>query len=143
MSDTIASSALIGCVIVAFFGSMGVRAAPHLDGKLAEFRRSLLIQMVGLGVFAIGLTLARNSAFDGSPRFEPNRPIAAADLVAVRLQAAEGLRQQALHLCGLVVVLVANLPMLLHLLRELQSFVLHHRTDLLARDQVAGETTKG
>jgi hypothetical protein len=37
-------------------------------------------------------------------------------------------------------IVLSAVPSVLHVLRDLQTFVLHHRTDLLARDQAAAGT---
>lgn len=140
MSEYIAQFALAGCVVAALFGSMGVRAAGQLDGKLAQFRRAVAMQAVCLVAFAIGLMIERRT---GSELAVSVLAGDAADPSAVKVLAAETIRRHTLHLGGLVVLLLANVPMVLHLLRELQSFVLYHRTDLLARDQAAGQMGKG
>jgi hypothetical protein len=53
---------------------------------------------------------------------------------------AERLRTDALWLGGLAMIVLSAVPSVLHVLRDLQTFVLHHRTDLLARDQAAAGT---
>ena len=140
MSDYIAQSALAGCVVAALFGSMGIRAARHLDGKLLQFRRSVAIQAVCLVAFGIGLIIERRTGAELALSVQTGD---ATDLAAMMVLAGETVRRHTMHLSGLVVVLLANVPMVLHLLRELQSFVLHHRTDLLARDQAADGLGRG
>ncbi|MCU0865851.1 MAG: hypothetical protein MUC36_18870 [Planctomycetes bacterium] len=140
MSEYLAQAALAGCVVTALFGSMGMRSARHLDGKLAQFRRVLAAQAVCLVVFAIGLMIEPRAGAELALSVQTG---AATDLAAMKVLAGETVRRHTMHLGGLVVVLMANVPMVLHLLRELQSFVLHHRTDLLARDQAVDGLGRG
>jgi hypothetical protein len=143
MLENLPLAALVGCLVAALLGSMGMRFAPHLDGKLLQLRRVLGIELVLLLVFTLALFIHRSTGLDGPDWVQPNQPPDATDFVMMKRMAEESLRQHTLHLAGLVVVLVCNLPLVLQVMRELQSFVLHHRTDLLARDQIAGDTMRG
>jgi hypothetical protein len=143
MLESLPAAALVACMVSVLLGSMSMRSAPHLEGKLRQLRRVLGIELVLLLVFTLALFLNRSTGLDAPEWVRPNQPLDAADLARIKLMARESMRQHTVHLAGLVVVLMGHLPMVLHLLRELENFVLHHRTDLLARDQVAGDTIRG
>lgn len=140
MLEALPSAALSGGVIAALFGSMSVRRASHLEGKLAELRRLLWIELAMLAVFFVGLVVAGRTHLDGLSGLTPGQEASA--VFALRMATSDALREHTLHMAGLALVLLCCLPTVLHVLRELQSFVLAHRTDLLARDQAAAATAK-
>lgn len=139
MLEALPSAALSGGVIAALFGSMSVRRASHLEGKLAELRRLLWIELAMLAVFFLGLVVAGRTNLDLSG-LTPGQEASA--VFALRMATSDALREHTLHMAGLALVLLCCLPTVLHVLRELQSFVLAHRTDLLARDQAAAASAK-
>jgi len=142
MLEALPSAALSGGVIAALFGFIAVRRAHYLEGKLAELRRMLWVELGMLAVFFLGLVVAGRTAIDGPSGLTVGQPVEASAVVALRLAANQALREHTMHLAGVGLVLMCLLPAVLHVLRELQSFVLAHRTDLLARDQAAAATAK-
>jgi hypothetical protein len=116
--------------VVAITAGAGVRRARHLEDKLRVLGRMLVLQAVGLLAVGIALMVAprvRVAATGDDP---------AAVQAALRLL-AEHDQQQTMHLAALGFVVVAGLPVWVHVVRALASFVLAHRTDLLAREQAA------
>ena len=142
MLDSLPTAALSGGVVAALFGSMSVRRARHIEGKLAELRRMLWVDLAMLAVFFIGLIVTSRTGLDGPSGLTLGQPVEAPALMALRLAASDGLRQHTMQLAGIALVLLCIMPAVLHVVRELQSFVLAHRTDLIARDQVAAAPTK-
>ena len=108
-----------------------IMSAVLLEQKLALLRRLLLLQLVA--VVAMALTILISS------RDLPRLPVDA-DLAAVRTTVGELVdsgRQTMRWIGGLALLVVMPLPAVMHVLRQMGSFVLAHRTDLLARDQAA------
>lgn len=102
-----------------------------LEQKLALLRRLLLIQLVA--VVAMALTILISSR--DLPRLPHD-----ADLTVVRTTVGalvDSGRQTMRWIGGLALLVVMPLPAVMHVLRQMGSFVLAHRTDLLARDQAA------
>lgn len=121
------SLAMLGVLIA----TPNILSAVLLEQKLALLRRLLLIQLVA--VVAMALTILFSSR--DLPRLPPD-----ADLTVVRTAVGElvdGGRQTMRWIGGLALLVVMPLPAVMHVLRQMGSFVLAHRTDLLARDQVA------
>ena len=108
-----------------------IMSAVLLEQKLALLRRLLLLQLVA--VVAMALTILISS------RDLPRLPVDA-DLAVVRTSIGalvDSGRQTMRWIGGLALLVVMPLPAVMHVLRQMGSFVLAHRTDLLARDQVA------
>lgn len=139
MLDSLSTGALVGGLVASFAGFMAVRRATYLEGKLAALRRQLLIQGLALLVSAITLFAASRLGREVLPLRLPNGPLDAVAMWPVQAAVADALRRLGMWCGGFALLAVCTLPSLLHVLRELQSFALAQRTDLLARDQVMAQ----
>ncbi|MBX3461826.1 MAG: hypothetical protein KF830_01530 [Planctomycetes bacterium] len=127
-----------GGFVVALVGSLAVRRAPYLEGKLMALRRQLLLQAGMLGVFVVGVFgAAQHSGYGlGTLPADDAATNVRVDTLAWTFQ--QHLREGNGRIACLALLLLFAGPSVLHVLRELQTFVLNHRTDLLARDQAGG-----
>lgn len=139
MLDSLPYGAVSGSLVAGLFGSIAIRLARHLEGKLAALRQQLLVQAAMLVVFAVGVAIAgrRDLAPVGVVPGAASGEVAAVAVRTLRLELTQRLRDQALWLPGLAMIILFAVPSVLLVLRELQTFVLHQRTDLMARDQAA------
>lgn len=118
-------------MVVVLLGTPYILRTVLLEQKIALLQRLLLLQLVA--VVAMALTILISS------RDLPRLPVDA-DLAVVRTTVGELVdsgRQTMRWIGGLALLVVMPLPAVMHVLRQMGSFVLAHRTDLLARDQAA------
>ena len=139
MLEILPVGAVTGSVVAGFLGSLTIRRTRHLEGRLALLRRQLLGQAAMLFVFVVGVVSASRYHLELAVG-APDRAVTAGQIDALAEMLAERLRTDALWLGSLAMIVLSAVPSVLHVLRDLQTFVLHHRTDLLARDQAAAGT---
>ena len=137
MLDLLPMGAFLGGVLAALSGSISVRRAATLEGKLAELRYMLWVGLAMLAVCWVGLITASRKQLGVLAARTPGQPATATDVSILSRAASDAWRDHTLQLAGLVFVVLCMMPAVLHVLRELQSFVLAQRTDMLARDQAA------
>lgn len=139
MLDSLPYGAVSGSLVAGLFGSIAIRLARHLEGKLAALRQQLFVQAAMLVVFAVGVAIVGRRGLEaaGAVSGPVSGEAAAVAVTTLRLELTQRLRDQALWLPGLAMTLLFAVPSVLLVLRELQTFVLHQRTDLMARDQAA------
>ncbi|MCA8948358.1 MAG: hypothetical protein KDE27_02580 [Planctomycetes bacterium] len=132
MLHTVVNGAFVGCLVAAILGFAQVRVANNLETKLAVLRRILMVYGVGFAVAGVLVAMYGGDA----PRL-PHRDLDASAITAYLAALRDHESERALVLPAFLIVGAAVLPAVAHVLRELASFVLAHRLDLLARDQAA------
>jgi hypothetical protein len=136
MLESLPVAAVSASCIAGLFGSIAIRRSSHLGGKLASLRRQLLTQFSCLAVFAATVGIAGRRTLDVAGAAS-DRPITQAQWLAMEIEVGQRLREAGTWIAALAVIALAAAPSLLHVLREVQSFVLRHRVDLTAREQIA------
>jgi hypothetical protein len=133
MIQSLAVGVAAGCFAAAMVSFARIRGNAHLEAKLRVLRRLLLVVALALSVL-LGLFVAHGSQM-------PRIPIGGdVDVETLRghLEALRDHERSGVMLVPIFVfVLVMALPVVFHVLGELASFVLRHRSDLAARDLVA------
>lgn len=135
---TVAISSAVLC-LVSFRGVVGPEP---LDGKLASFRRVLILQLVILGVMIVFLTMAPQATSDiETLTADPAQATDPAKQLTEKLRLASehraGQRELREKQIAPLIWLLATLLPAVPLLRALQSFVLAHRLDLDTRHRIA------
>lgn len=136
MLESMPNVAVSASFVAGMAGSFAIRRARHLEGKLTALWRQLIVQAGALAMFAVGVWLAGRANLD-LPAPANDDAALAHQLTGLTLTLKQRLRDAANWPAWLAFLGLCAVPSLLHVLGELRTFVLHQRTDLLARDQAA------
>lgn len=131
---------LVGAIAIGsvntLLGYIAVRGAKHLEQRFGLLRRMVLVQGLALVLVLVGIAIHASEA----PRLSAVGEVVVEQLRS-HLVEQRAHQQDALQaLAAVVLLLIILLPPVLHVLREVTSFVATHRVDLLARDQAAAWT---
>lgn len=136
MLEDLTTGAVAGGVLALLIQYGRLRRTNSLDGKLRELAGIATTAGLFLLLFVIGVAAQGRPELLPRPGDDADGLPAWAQLVAETVRAREArLTWYAIAPAGL---LLAFAPSLVHVLRELAPFVLHHRLDLAARDKTAG-----
>lgn len=136
MLDSLPIGAVSASVAAGLAGSFAIRRARYLEGKLAALRHQLFVQAGALVLFIVGVWFAGRANLD-LPAPANDDAALAHQLTGLTLPLRQRLREAANWPAWLALIGLCAVPSVLHVLGELRTFVLHQRTDLLARDQAA------
>jgi len=123
---------LSGIAVAALYTMFAIRLAPALEGKFAALQRLLVFVALAFVVGGIGLLCSNSTPLPTAGGEDATRGDASWLLLARgELRDLRGTLAMVLFAAAWLMV-----PLLL-VLRPLRSFVLQHRMDLVAREQVA------
>lgn len=118
-------------MVVVLLGTPYILRTVLLEQKIALLQRLLLLQLAAVVAMALTILIGSRDV----PRLPHDADLA---MVRTTLDALHDSGRQTLRwIGGLALLVVMPLPAVMHVLRQMGSFVLAHRTDLLARDQAA------